>query len=61
MKIVREEVFGMKMDHKEMAMLKELASKHGMTKSGYIRYILYQLSVNGYVAVEKNWKEAENA
>ena len=55
-KIVREETFGMKMDHTEMMMLEELSRKQGMTKSAYVRYVIMQLAMYGHVAVDSGWK-----
>lgn len=58
-KIKRDLRLGMTMDEREMAILDDLSSKQGMTRSGYIRYILQQLVVNGYVTAN-GWKEQKN-
>ena len=46
-RIIRDLRFGMTISEEEMKILDFLSERAGMTRSGYIRYILNQLRLNG--------------
>lgn len=54
-RIKREKALGVPMDEQEMAMLEALARAEGMTKSGFIRYIIKKLTKDGYVTIQE-WR-----
>lgn len=58
-KILREYQFGMTMSEEEMKVLDLLSEKAGMTRSGFVRYVLNQLKMYG-VATANIRKENNN-